>query len=331
MKSPVGSHQNLLELICQCPTPASQLPGWLPVTLGERFPPSGAPKVSTHTPSLGRGELRGTWLPWPGEGLRSRLGWLGGSLRRGVKVISQIKACCGKEGMVETPNVCGDGARLSARVPRAAAPRALCKHRRTVARSHQHPRQPGAEKGVQPLRCSTAAVWQSLRDQPGHRLTPPIRAVAATRPQPEQPQNNSVLGGRAAGVLQHLPRDGADEKVLWGSSRWLGPAPLPAWLPVTLGWAENARERGQGTGTHRGSPLVLSLIRKALPGEEETRRDEASALARVRFLGRVDWIERPLVRAAVQTPKPRVCFWHLAFLGPSKDHDDQGAGQSDLL
>lgn len=116
-----------------------------------------------------------------------------------------------------------------------------------------------------------------------------------------------------------------------GSSRWLGPAPLPARLPVALGWAENARERGQGTGTHRGSPLVLSLIQKALPREEETRQVEALALARVCFLGRVDWIKRPLARAAVQTPKPCACFWHLAFLGPSKDHDDQGAGQSDLL
>lgn len=65
--------------------------------------------------------------------------------------------------MVETPNVCGDGARISARIPRAAAPRALCRHRCTVARSHQHPRQPGAEKGVQPLRYSIVAVSRSLR------------------------------------------------------------------------------------------------------------------------------------------------------------------------
>lgn len=46
-------------------------------------------------------ELCITWLPWPGEGLGSRLGWFGGSLCRRVKVISQIEVCR-REGIVNS-------------------------------------------------------------------------------------------------------------------------------------------------------------------------------------------------------------------------------------
>lgn len=71
------------------------------------FSPVQSPEARTHAPSTGNRELPSTWLPWPGEGLWSRLGWFGGSLRNGVKVISQIKACCRRKGIVKTPIACG--------------------------------------------------------------------------------------------------------------------------------------------------------------------------------------------------------------------------------
>lgn len=144
--------------------------GMAPGYLGERFPSPGAPKMSTRAP-LGCGEPGSTWLARPGEGLRHRLGWFGGRLQRGVKVISQIKAWCRRrEGIVKPPVLCGDGVRLSARIPWAAALRALCEGRCTTAGGHQHPHQPGAEKGVQLLHRNPTA---EPSDQPGHRLTLP--------------------------------------------------------------------------------------------------------------------------------------------------------------
>lgn len=73
------------------------------------------------------------------------------------------------------------------------------------------------------------------------------------------------------------------------------------------------------------------LNQKVVFGEEETRRETASASACIHFPGRVYWIKQPLVQAAIQTMAPHVRFWHLAFLVPSKDRGGQGAGQSDLL
>lgn len=63
LKSPVDGHQNLPELICQCPIPAPQLPGWLPVTQISVFPiwsPKGEPRSAGSSavpgfPGLGKG------------------------------------------------------------------------------------------------------------------------------------------------------------------------------------------------------------------------------------------------------------------------------------
>lgn len=150
-KSPVGGHQTHQSSSVNA---QSHPPGYL----GDCFPL--APEVGTHTPFPGHRELHSTWLPRPGEGLRSRLGWFGGGLQRGVKVISQIKACCRREGIVKTPVLAGDAARLLARIPA----RQLCGCPASNAASL--PEVTSARLGVRlervPIR-SIAAVRQSLQ------------------------------------------------------------------------------------------------------------------------------------------------------------------------
>lgn len=66
LKSPVGEHQNMPQLICLHPVPASWLPGWLPITLGSVFPK--APKASTLTPPPGAGSSAVPGFPGLGKG-----------------------------------------------------------------------------------------------------------------------------------------------------------------------------------------------------------------------------------------------------------------------
>lgn len=99
LKSPVGEHQNMPELIClhQFQPPGCQDGSLL---LWGVFSPKPQRQAHSHPP--GRRELCSTWLPRSGEGLWSGLGWFGGGLQRGVKVISQIKACCRRERTIKT-------------------------------------------------------------------------------------------------------------------------------------------------------------------------------------------------------------------------------------